>query len=92
MALDTRSVRLNRLLRSTSLRLGLLHSLLFALSGAVLFAIVYFSTTWSNLRQLDDDIATDVELLVSQANASGVAGLRNTIRERTSGSEPIEGI
>src|SRR5690349_1729384 len=75
----TFSGRARELLGTTTFRLGLLQTTIFALAGAVLFALVYTITAGSLAAQLDDEIRADLATLRELADTKGIAALADAI-------------
>lgn len=73
---------IGRALRSTSLRLALGFSLLFAGSALVLVGFIYWATAGYMDRQIDSTIRTDVDGLADQFVRFGLAGLVASIQSR----------
>lgn len=73
---------IGRALRSTSLRLALGFSLLFAGSALVLVGFIYWTTAGYMDRQVDSTIRTDVDGLADQYGRFGLAGLVASIQSR----------
>jgi signal transduction histidine kinase len=76
------SVTLPRLCRTSSFQLTLLFAGLFNLLAIVLFAVIYWSTSFYMTSQLDDAIDSDLTELRQEMPAGGVAGVAGMIEER----------
>ena len=75
MALGTFCVQLNRLLRSSPLRLAIAYVALFGSSALVLVAFFYWSTAGFMLRQADEATEAEIAGLAERYRIAGIAGL-----------------
>jgi signal transduction histidine kinase len=75
-------VNLPRLCRTSSFQLTLLFAGLFNASALVLFAVIYWSTSFYMTSQLGDAIDSDLTELRQEMPAGGVAGIAEMIDER----------
>jgi signal transduction histidine kinase len=75
-------VRLPSLCRTSSFQLTLLFAGLFVVSALLLFAVVYWSTSFYMTSQLDDAIMSDLTELRQELPAGGLAGVARMIDER----------
>ncbi len=82
MALGTFCVQLNRLLRSSPLRLAIAYVALFGSSALVLVAFFYWSTAGFMLRQADEATEAEIAGLAERYRIAGIAGLSSLIEER----------
>ncbi len=82
MALGTFFVQLNRLLRSSPLRLAVAYVALFGSSALVLVAFFYWSTAGFMLRQADEATEAEIAGLAERYRIAGIAGLTALIDER----------
>jgi signal transduction histidine kinase len=76
------------LAKSASLRLGLLHAVLFATAGLALFALTYSTTAKVIAEQVDGGIEAELSSLLSLASPHGTGALASTIRRIA--REPLE--
>ena len=80
--LDTLSVHLKRLLRSSAFRLAVAYVALFGSSALVLLAFIYWSTAGFMLRQADETIEAEIAGLAERYRLAGLPGLTALIEER----------
>jgi signal transduction histidine kinase len=77
-------VRRARIFRTSSFRLTLLYAALFSVSVVVLFAVIYWTTSFYMMGQLDSAIESDLAELQEALESSGPARLAQTIKDRVS--------
>jgi signal transduction histidine kinase len=82
VALGTFCVQLNRLLRSSPLRLAIAYVALFGSSALLLVAFFYWSTAGFMIRQADEATEAEIAGLAERYRIAGIAGLSSLIEER----------
>lgn len=77
-------MRAAQLLRSSAVRVALLHALLFGAAVLVLFTFIYWSTAGFMRQQADAATAAEIEGLAERYRVEGVRGLTALIEQRLS--------
>ena len=76
------------LFRSTAVRVALAYGALFSFSALLLLGFIYWSTASFMLRQADETIEAEIEILAERYRSSGLAGLTALLNERL-GPQPM---
>ena len=76
-------MRLPNLVRTTSFRLTLVYAGLFTASVLILFAVIYWATSYYMTNELDAAIDSDISELQQGLHAGGLSVLKQLIDERT---------
>lgn len=83
MAPGTYSVKLTKLLRTSTFQLALVYMTLFATSVFILLGFIYWATAGYMARQTDETIEAEIQGLAEQYQRQGLEGLISVIQERT---------
>ena len=76
-------MRVNQVLRSTSLRIAAYYALFFGASVGVLFAAVFWSSTEEGMEQIRTTVRGDTAVLLSLYRAQGIEALRLRLLARS---------
>jgi signal transduction histidine kinase len=89
VARGTASVRLVRLLRTSSFRLTLIYAAVFSVSVLLLFGVVALSATGIMARQIDGTVANELAEVQADAAGKGEIGLRDVVAQISARSPGI---